>query len=165
VIKEVNPMACEWLVKHYQPRVILLVRHPASVALSYANLDWLKRPVRREFGEHFGAALRIALDGLRNHQDHRVVLYEDLCADPRSVFRSLYEFAELAWDSSSESYIQRRTSGKDPEGRSQPYGTSRDSGSLIRTWVGQLSPEELENLRAGYSAYNLPWYRAMEDWR
>jgi hypothetical protein len=164
VIKEVNPMACKWLVERYQPRVILLVRHPAAVSLSYVKMGWLSRPVGRQLGENLGAVLRAALDGLMDHKDYRVVTYEELCADAIGVFRSLYEFAELEWDSTTESYIQRRSSGKDPPGRDHRYGTSRDSRSMIRAWEGQLSQEELENLRAGYSSFDLPWYRASEDW-
>jgi hypothetical protein len=164
VIKEVNPMACEWLVERYQARVILLVRHPAAVALSYANLGWLHRPIPRKFGEFQGAAQRAALDGLMAHPEHAFVTYEDLCADPTGVFRSLHGFAEMTWDSKTESYIRGRSSGQDPAGRCNPYGTLRDSRSMIRAWVGQLSTEELENLRAGYSSFDLPWYRAAEDW-
>jgi hypothetical protein len=164
VIKEVNPMACRRLVEQYQPRVILLVRHPAAVSLSYVTMGWLSRPVGRQLGERLGTVLRAALDVLMDHHDYRVVTYEDLCADPVGVFRSLYEFAELAWDTTSEPYIQRRASGEDAAGRDHRYGTSRDSRSMIRAWEGKLSEEELDNLRAGYSSFDLPWYRALEDW-
>lgn len=157
-------MACRRLVKRYQPRVIFLVRHPAAVALSWVTMGWVSRPVGRQLGERIGTALRAALDGLVDHQDHRVVIYEDLCSDPTAVFRSLYEFVELEWDSTTEPYIRRRSSGKDPVGRDHRYGTSRDSRSMIRAWEGKLSEEELEDLRAGYSSFDLPWYRTPEDW-
>lgn len=164
VIKEVNPMACGWLLERYEVRVILLVRHPAAVALSYLSMGWLSRPVGREFGEHLGAAQRAALDDLIGYQDHRTVTYEELCADPTGTFRTLYEFAELNWDEESKSFVQKRSSGNDHRGRYHPYGTSRDSKGMIRAWVGQLSTEELVDLRAGYGAFDLPWYQAEEDW-
>ena len=127
-------------------------------------MGWVSRPVGRQLGERVGAALRAALDGLVDHQDHRVVFYEDLCADPTAVFRSLYEFVELEWDSTTEPYIRRRSSGKDPVGRDHRYGTSRDSRRMIRAWEGKLSEEEVEDLRAGYSSFDLPWYGTSEDW-
>jgi hypothetical protein len=164
VIKEVNPMACKLLVEQYQPRVILLVRHPAAVSLSYVNMEWLSRPLGRQLGEHLGETLRMALDGLADYDNYTVVTYEELCAAPVSVFQRLYEFSELMWDDSSKAYIRRRTSGEDPDGRDHRYGTSRDSRRMIRAWDSELSKEELEQLRAGYSSFDLPWYQADDDW-
>ena len=164
VIKEVNPMACKLLVEQYQPRVILLVRHPAAVSVSYANMKWISRPLGRQQGENLGETFRTALDSLAGYAKYTVVTYEELCAAPVSVFQRLYKFSALKWDDSSKAYIQRRTSGEDPVGRHHRYGTSRDSRSMIRAWVSQLSTEELEELRAGYSSFDLPWYQADEDW-
>jgi hypothetical protein len=57
VIKEINPFACEWLLKTYSPRVIYLVRHPAAVALSNARLGFMQgNEIWREQGLHQGRA-------------------------------------------------------------------------------------------------------------
>jgi hypothetical protein len=164
VIKEVNPMASEWLLQHYLPRVVFLVRHPAAVALSYRQLGWWQTPdpIGKEHGKYQGAAIRVALDNLVAYQDYRVVLYEELCANPIDVFRSLFEFAGLVWDRNMEAYVQERTTGGC---RADSMETSRDSRSMIRSWVGQLSKKELESLRTGFSEFNLPWYKSTEGWQ
>jgi len=164
VIKEVNPRACAWLVGLYQPRVIFLVRHPAAVALSYARMGWTSRPIHREFGEHLGSAQRQALDSLASYPDRRFLTYEALCADPVGHFRQLFEFADLAWDSEVEAFIQRRTRGGGEAILENPYSTARDSQNMIRSWVGHPQDEELAEIRAGYADYDLPWYRSEDDW-
>ena len=133
VIKEVKPLACGWLLKHYKPRVIFMVRHPVAVALSYLNLGWtdinvekaplagralINTPLSRwqqhlksisDFWEQHGimqgALLRNILDSLTDYPDHRIILYEELCADPIRVFLDLFNFSGLTWDRKIEDLI------------------------------------------------------------
>jgi hypothetical protein len=163
VVKEVNPLACEWLVRRYRPRVILLVRHPAAVALSYRKMDWLKgRAISwQAHAVRQARALRAALDSLRDYPEHRVLLYEELCAAPVEHFRRLFDFAGLTWEAQVEKRAQARSAGGDLD---DPWGTSRDSLSMIRLWREQIGDEDLWQVREGFGAFDLPWYRSDKDW-
>lgn len=160
VIKEVNPLACEYFLKRYSPIVILLIRHPAAVALSHRKFGWWKQ-IGEEEGDKIAFRLRAALDSLKTYNDYVVIRYEELCAEPLEIFRNLFEFSGLEWDENIEKVIREKTSHGDKE---KVYSTSRDSRSMIRAWEGQLSDMEINNLKKGYQAYDLPWYQAEEEW-
>lgn len=163
VLKEVHPAACAWLLRHAQPRLVLLVRHPAAVALSYKRLGWwTERPGEWHYlGDFQGRALRAALAALADYPAHCVARYEDLCADPLGEFRRLFDFAGLDWGEPVEAFIQRATSGGDSNGEGR---TARHSLSMISAWRGSITAAEAAELRAAYRAYDLPWYRADEEW-
>src|SRR3990170_2048700 len=179
--------AAEWLITAYRPRVILLIRHPAAIALSYRRLGWgwdrldlarfgpyldtILRPWRTllERAQGFwewhgvlqGAALRVAKEALDAWQDHRVVRYEDLCEAPLRRFRDLYAFGGLSWSSRIEAVVE----GKSSEGdRDDPYQTTRPSREMAFAWRGHVGQADLEQLRAAYTAFNLPWYATSDDW-
>jgi len=41
MIKELNPRALNFYCERYAPKVLLLFRHPAAIALSFYRLGWL----------------------------------------------------------------------------------------------------------------------------
>lgn len=163
VIKEVNLGAGPWLLQRYRPRTILLVRHPADVLLSFHRLGWWPRDLQAisEFGRHQGDRLRAMLEAFNGYSDYRVVVYEDLCAQPLEQFRRLFEFTELKWDTNIERLIQQRSTNGN---RSETYDTSRNSLKMIAAWRSQLTAEEAETLRTAFAAFHLPWYQANSDW-
>ena len=163
VIKEVNPRACGWHVQHYAPRVVLLVRHPAAVALSWQRKGWLGGDPGSWAmnGEHQGRALREALDVLLAYPAHRVACFEDLCADPVTAFKSLFEFASLTWEVGAEQFIAERSCGDD--GRN-PWNTSRNSREMIDGWRTQALQANVTALGESFRAFGLPWYRDESDW-
>lgn len=94
VVKEVNPLALDWLLSSYKPRVVFLYRHPAAVALSLFNIgltdvQFHKRFAENRFsamkfsesktGSNFweqigalqGATLQLALSALENYSDKK----------------------------------------------------------------------------------------------
>jgi hypothetical protein len=162
VIKEVNLMGIAWFLQRYRPRVVCLVRHPAAVALSYARLGWVERPIGKDIGRHQALSHRIALDWLQSYPDHRIIFYEELCTRPEAVFRRLYRFAGLVWDEKVELFVRRHTTLEDND---DPFGISRASGRMVRSWLGELSRQEIEDLKSGYLALDPPWYRAPEQWQ
>jgi hypothetical protein len=168
VIKEVNPLAVDWLIQHYQPRVLFLVRHPVDVALSYERLDWRQFSGIegwRGFGDFQGRVHRFVLDVLRLHDDHRIVHYEELARDPYSGFRRLYDFAEMTWSNDVESYIARTTSPS-KEDREDNYSVRRNSREMIHTWRrdARATVELVTAIRNGYRSYDLPFYSTDLDW-
>jgi hypothetical protein len=164
VIKEVNPLALEWYLKEYHPRVIYLVRHPAAVALSYNRLKWWDVPEEKFWTRHGEFQARIQSSSyrlLKDYPDRLIVSYEKLCIDPFGFFCDLFKFAGLEWDSETEQYIEEHTSTEDC---SDPSGTYRQSRNMINSWVGKISPEYLAQLREAYQASDAPWYKDAEDW-
>jgi len=151
VIKEVNPLACDWYVRCYHPRVVLLVRHPAAVALSFQRKGWLGTQPDdwAKNGELQGRALRAALDALGGYPSHKIVSYETLCADPMGGFKSLFDFAGLMWNDWIQEFVGQ---------------TLRNSERMIGAWRGHVSPGALEALRGSYRQFGLLWYRKEEEW-
>jgi hypothetical protein len=164
VIKEVNPLACDWYLRRYEPLVVWLVRHPAAVALSFQSKGWLgKEPGDwAKHGEFQGKVLRAAWDAMDGCSSCTTVSYEALCADPIGGFKRLYAFAGLVWDDHIRSFIRAKTSAED---ESDVWQTSRNSRLMIDAWRDQVSPEVLAALRGSYRRFNLLWYRKDEEWR
>ncbi len=158
VIKEVNPLATEYLLQQYHPRVIFLVRHPAAIALSFLERGWYQDNLNtdswREYGEELGKIVDVAWNSLKNYHDCKIIQYEDLCADPLNQFRKLFDFTELVWDNRIKDLIYNHSSLED----NKPYGISRRSRDMINRWQSKISKNNLKNLQEGYGKFNLPWY-------
>ncbi|TFI60298.1 sulfotransferase [Sphingomonas parva] len=188
VVKEVNPLSIGWLARLLSARVVYLVRHPAGVAASFARMGWLEDlgPVglERRFGRRKAAELqadprlrsvwhrmgavqalvhRQAADQLATVASSTVVQYEDLCTTPQSGFRSLCEFAGLAWDSAIEETVARDCFVADHEPRDS-YGVVRNSRQMRAAWRQDLGQAELRDLREGYQAIGAPFYAADHWW-
>jgi hypothetical protein len=158
VIKEVNPLACAWFLAQFRPRLILLLRHPAAIALSYRQLGWVSEPWDW-LGTSLGAGLLAAHQAISGYPDVRVVFYEALCRDPLTGFGQLFDFAGLAWPESGDD------SGDRAAGQSWPSLITPVSLEQAERWKQQLSLRELASFRAAYQAADPPWYRSDEEWR
>lgn len=188
VIKEVNPLAAEWIISEFMPQVILLVRHPVAVALSYKRLGWLDAPLSdvrsclnqinkddlseltqpsntKDFwfnnGLMQGGCLSYALALLDNYPNAKVIKHEELCEDPIVNFRDLFCSAGLEWSLRSENLIREKASGDDQRG---PYSTNRDTKTMPKAWRTQVTQDEINQLRAAFSQFDLPWYTSDDEW-
>jgi hypothetical protein len=158
VIKEVNPLACQWYIGHYQPFIVFLLRHPAAVAWSMHRMGWLGMDSEdwRESGDFQGRALRSAKEALEEYERHCLILYEDLCANPRQQFERLYMYAGLRWGKGICDFIAAKTADYDGT------GTGRDSRVMAERWREVVPGENAAALRQSFEKYDLPWYR--EGW-
>ncbi len=163
VIKEVNPLATEWYVQRYQPRLIFLIRHPAAVAASLQSQGWLSgdSDAWEEKGKWQAHALKSALDTLKTYPAHKIVHYEELCADPVSSFEGLFDFAGLLWDRRIRSFVVQKSQQHDAQDRWQ---TTRNSREMIDKWRKNVSPAQLAALRRGFQQFNLPFYQRDTAW-
>jgi hypothetical protein len=151
VIKEVNPMACEWFMVRYRPRIIFLLRHPAATAWSARKQAWLG-PTAEDWarrGERMGMVWRDVKAALGNYTDHQIVSHESLCQNPVAGFRRLYDFGDLTWNESVAEAI---------------VAWSQDSTKTIGAWRTEAPPDCVEALKAEYLRFDLEWYRAGEAW-
>lgn len=189
IIKEVNPLAIDWLLTKYKPRVIFLVRHPISVASSFKRLGWTSShlsDVRQSLEQeddtpmHWntvargsndfwednilmqGGCLYYAWNKLRHYPDKKIVMYEELCLDPINIFRDLFQFAGISWDTHIEQLIIEKTKGGN---KSDPYSTSRKSSIMADISSSHLTQPEILKLRNFFMPYELPWYQTHDDWK
>lgn len=158
VIKEVNPLLCDWLTSTYRPRVIVLLRHPAAVALSYQRMGWFDleefqagRPEESTWirhGRRQGQVLADAIAALeRNAARYTVVRYEDVCLRPEPAFRDMFAFAGLDWTPSIEGLIRQKTSGGN---RQAVFDTARNSRSMADAWRSEIGRRRLDEVLLGY---------------
>lgn len=163
IVKEINLRAGPWLMQRYCPRLILLVRHPAAALLSSQQLGWRSRglEIARQYGNKQGRDLRTMLDHLETYPAHQIVTYEELCIDPITLFKKLYDFAGLAWSPAIETQVAEHSLGGD---RSESFGTYRNSSAMSNAWKKNMPANEVAALRDTFEAYDLPWYRDDKDW-
>ncbi len=185
VVKEVNPFAADWLLNDFRPRCLILIRHPAAVATSFARLGWTGHQDLKEALDYLdrigqrvpphdpddfwslqgivqGSALTALLRAVARHANSRVVRYETLCAAPEQTFRSLAGWAGLTWTPALADRLAARSRSR--TGKSNAYDTHRDTGRMADAWRARLGTDELARLRASFRAFNLPWYAADKDW-
>lgn len=190
VIKEVNPLACSWLIERYRPQIVFLVRHPAAVAQSYWELEWrgIEEQLRvitqglidgplhpwrthlcsasgfwAAHGAFQGMATHMALNALRDYPDHKLIRYEDLCQEPITMFKDLFGYAGFEWDAEIERLIVARSSGAASQTQ-HAYSTARDSRQMTAAWKRKVSAADLRELVHGYRAFDLPFYTSPEEW-
>jgi hypothetical protein len=175
VVKEVNPIALDWVVDRYAVRVIYLVRHPAAVAASYRRLGWTGRFGKRfsdtwlrdrgvdpggldspwaEFGAFQAVVHEDTLRALgKAPLPSFMVRYESLCRDPEGTVEELCGFASLAYDGDlTRRVVETSTTSGDRS--DHPYGIHRDSLAMVSAWRTEFTGRDLAELRDGYLAYS-----------
>jgi hypothetical protein len=184
IVKEVNPLAIEWILTLAQPRIIHLVRHPAAVANSRQRLGWMgamPEPLLDFSRDRVGVDIAdladdpLALSGatqaiafsfassvLEDYGDWTSVSHEELSIDPRGTYQRLYEFCGLERDASSDAFIEDHI-GSDVGRDENPYGLHRNSAAMVERWKDELTPSEIERIRTGFERF--PAARAQDlDW-
>ena len=163
VIKEVNPLACRWLIDRFRPRaVVVLVRHPAGIARSMRALGWLLGDESslddwRRFGARVSNELQQMLAQLSEFEQVKIVRYEDVCAAPKETLKSMYEDLGLKWTTQSEQWVQG--SSKAQVESKDHFSVRRDSTKNAYRWRESISAEQLAALMEGYRENELPeWY-------
>lgn len=184
VAKEVNPFILCWLIKHFQPRIIYLIRHPASVADSFHRLGYNGKQLKPRLSkktlekydnyEHFtdsfwsehGALQAIILKETmtiaQDYQDFRLVFYEDLCLNTLSAFKKLFDFVELEWDQTIEKQIIQRSFPETVDNHN--FSTQRNSSCEVNKWKRQLSENQIQEVKRGWLSFDPPAYKEA-DWQ
>lgn len=183
VIKEINPFMLEWLIGNFRPRIIYLVRHPVATASSFKQLEWhgsqfeprISRTTLRKKIPHYdkfthsfwaehGALqaflLQEALKFADEYADMRLVKYKDICADPLTLFRDLYSFAQLEWNDTVERKIQNHLHSE--PNNTDPFSTYRDTAQEAKKWKKQVPAEKIAEVKDAWLSFDLPFYQ--NDW-
>jgi hypothetical protein len=162
----------DWLVDRYEPRVVVLQRHPLNVVSSWRELqipdfDLTTRPAllaryRDRFeGDPLDAgasdltkkAWQVGLlttaigDSLDRHSGWLVVNHEDLCADPASRIREVCERVGMPWSSDVERFLDE--SNRPGQGLN-PVRVTKDQPNR---WRGRLTDDEVEEITSVLSRF------------
>lgn len=160
-------LALEWLDDAFDVDIVVLLRHPANVLASWLGMN-LKDSrnttletsprVRARFVERWGVPLpaptrleqmcwRIGLltaaldETLANNPSFHSRVHEDLCADPPTRFRALFDELGLAWTPDTAEYLVRH----DQPGKG--FTVERPASELPDAWRRKLDDEQLRALR------------------
>jgi len=187
VVKEVNPLALDWILESYAPVVVYLVRHPVAVANSYHSRGWTGLPLERmftpaslsalearyeigsglDFWERMGAFQAMVqnqvVEALAAAPAFKVVEYERLCTDPLEVFEQLFEFCGLTMDRRIREQITRSTTARAQytPGR---YDTRRASSDMADRWRSLVDESRIARVRRGYVANSPRFYLREAQW-
>ncbi|HEY0184825.1 MAG TPA: sulfotransferase [Rhodopila sp.] len=74
-----------------------------------------------------------------------VVLYEALCAEPRTLVRRILAFAGLSWDQQTETFLARSTTHR---GEAGYYGVFRDAVAAAEAWRSSMSSSDQQAVRS-----------------
>ena len=162
----------EWLISHYDPRVVVIQRHPLNTISSWIELgvhgfDLFDRPaVRERYLEPFGisapgpdasvtqrtaAWVGLLTTVLSDHVDHHpewlVVTHEDLCVDSQVRIREVCDQVGLTWSEGIERFLSE--SNRPGEGFSNIRVTREQPGR----WRKRLSDEQLVEIEEVLAQY------------
>jgi LPS sulfotransferase NodH len=74
----------------------------------------------------------------------RLVLYEQLCAEPEAVTRELFRFVGLDWQSQTERFIARSTQDDSDPGY---YAVFRSTHAAVERWRRTMTPADQDAVR------------------
>lgn len=168
VIKEVNLLAAEFIALRYRPKILLLYRHPAAVALSFRDMGWMSADADstalsfwRAQGERQALLLSSVFAVLDGYEDTLEICYEDVCLDPIRHFKLMAEFAGLKFSKRIERIIERTNQRPPPGDR---YSTLRRTQEMAHAWKARIQRDELSALQDAFLAGSPPVYNSLADW-
>jgi hypothetical protein len=160
-------LSVEWLAATFDIDVLLLLRHPASVLASWMELN-LKdgrnstlesRPeIRARYLEPWGVpqpgpdpiermSWRIGLliaaveDAKSRHSEWQLQTHDELCIDPKSAFRQLYDGFGLPWGQPAEDFLDEHNT------QGSGFVIKRVASELPNSWQHRLTEEQVTTLR------------------
>lgn len=161
VVKEVNPHACAWFIARHDPIMVLLLRHPADIALSYRARGWWTPsagdPLRswRAFGAELGRAWRAMHAQTAGRADVLTVRYEDVCRDPVTRIGEIYDRCGLTPDAGFAAQLAESDKAQAAD-QEDPYSLRRSSAQQIDKWRKELDSEQVQALRDSLDLEGLP---------
>ncbi len=173
LIKEVNPAAAAFYCQYYKPLLLLLLRHPAAVALSFNERGWLKKHGELlegtsgkddwwRFGKLYGTYMAEAVEITGHYKNARIIHYEALVNDPKQHYSDIFVSCGVDVPENFESIIERYCHSKDD--LSSGYQTKRNSKVTSEKWKNKLNAQQLASIREGFFESNLNFYREPSDW-
>lgn len=189
IVKEVAAMmSTEWVWDRYEPKILVITRHPCGVCASEHNkrtpttesvraildneqlveahlgdyVELLKsaREPYEIYGAVWGARHRVLYDQYKRNPSWKVASYEQVARDPVKGFKALYAQFDLRWSKRVESFLSQTTTSH-VEGL---YEIKRYTARTYNRWKEIMEQKEVDQVRAFVQPFGLPIYNKMEDW-
>lgn len=179
LIKTVHSaLALPYLQSHFNPRMLVVLRHPASIIASHLRLDnpdiyrnvsiqeklvrdylqayikdlkALKHPLEKA-GAQIAVFYHVLGKQLRVNADWIKIHHEDFCRDPLGEFKQMYDKLGLNWSND----ISEKVSALDVRGES--YTPQRLAKRQINKWRRELNTRQVEKIRRGYGIIKPTFY-------
>lgn len=179
-----------WVADRWDPDVVLIFRHPGAYAASVRRLDQNNRELNRmrlllqnpyvrgsisdttyescvAITDPLAASIaswalrtRLVFDDIKTHPNWHLIHYEELAADPVSMFQALYEDLGLEWTDKIAQTI-KATSNANADGK---FSTSRVSLTRINGWKKELTSDDVATVRRTLDLFDMPIYAAPSNW-
>jgi sulfotransferase family protein len=185
-------LSAEWLARHFEMDVVVLIRHPAAFASSLKRLGWrhsfatfldngripeVIRPYEgeiraqaREPGDDLAQAALLwrllynAVGAYRErHDDWLFLRHEDISLEPAESFEHVYGRLGLELTEPARAEIERASSAGNPAALATPHAVELDSAASLGRWREELAPAEIETLRER-TADVWPRFYSEADW-
>jgi hypothetical protein len=161
LLKEVNPLALEYWIKAYSPLIVFIIRHPAAIAASYAELGWLENSdildtpsehclsTYEIFGRRVGEVYQQAFAILDTYPSHLVVKYEDLVYNKFTELQKISQFTRLVL---SKSLFSPQLSDRKPaaSAKQTPFSLNNRGVDQITKWHRVLTSSQVDDIQRGY---------------
>ena len=174
-------MMTAWLAKHFNPRVLFIMRHPCGFASSMEALDWSlgvngllrQEALMRNHLQPYEALIQNASNDKWltrgaiwaaihvvyarqqvDHPDWLLFKYEDICVDPFGQFDDMTSKTGLEMGEKTRRKIQVLSASS----RSDPGSTQRNSKSMPDVWRQRMSPGEIDAVMGVVSEFGLDYY-------
>ncbi|MFC1605453.1 hypothetical protein ACFL33_01150 [Pseudomonadota bacterium] len=184
-----------YIARHFNFDTLLLFRHPAGFASSVTRLGWPVGQFLEQFlhdellmSDHLvahtallesyrdrddmeaAAVLHGALNSVlwrqsQGNPDIRVMLFEDLCADPIVKFATIFEEFGIPYDKNTRARhlaLCRNNDASDASYRA--HQVNRDSARAASAWRKHLDSQQLAAVRRIWDQFEIPLYALEQDW-
>lgn len=159
-IKEVNPLAASFFSRHYSPKILILLRHPAGIVDSFMRMGWLHDNFE-DFSYCYAKRMTKAVQGSQR-VSCKILIYEDIAKNPREEFSKLFNFIGVGKPAEFSKIIDEYC--KQIDDKWKPYHTKRSSDHEVDKWKRNLNKEIIEAVKKGYFRSELNYYRGERDW-
>lgn len=122
---------------------VLTLRYAAARGLNEADFQAL--PDAAKYAWDWVRFNEMALRALQTLPNARLVIYEDLCANPADVARDLFAYCGLDWNQQTEAFIGRSTGDASSTGY---YAVFRDSIAAADAWRSAMTPDDQDSVRS-----------------
>ena len=172
--------AIEWIAHEFDPRVVVVWRHPFNIVPAWQDRGWPRLPpsdaVRARFEgtavwpppteKGVGAiAWRACAESIRllevvdRHKDWTLVAHEEQCLDPPAAFHRLFDRLGLEWSEE----VRQRLEVSDRPGKD--YVTNRVAADEPLRWKSRLDAAQQDEVRSVMDLFEQVSPIAAATWR
>jgi hypothetical protein len=179
VVKSVHAiLSLPWIEKHFDPRIVIILRNPLNVIASYLRMEirdstrnvFSQGPLLRDYlSEHrdvlqsegnpvqqmaaqIGGFYKVIEEQFLAHPRWTIIRHEDLCRDPIDAYHRLYQRLDLEWTQEVRDLI--RASNRPGQG----FATQRIAQEEVDKWRFELAPVQIGDIKAIIRAFDLSSY-------